>query len=405
MVLVLVLMFGLVMAYHDTEVFQDTMHRVFTPDPSMAAPLYWQKYRLLVLGGALLLLALFYKPVWSSARSLIGVYRTSPATPDRPELSALQAGFLYLRSQSGSMAVWLIDRCRERAIALRSKKGAYYPWSISRGASSQALDEADEELVTILFKNDETLFLRPILSDSNPPVRDASAKLYHRLKVENEDYCQPRKSSLLAWAFFAALLAEIPSYNALDQNQPAMILRALICAAAFAVPFYVFSRQLPALFSGSIGSWILIVASGAFALLVPLIVFSSQGHHYLSIAVLPSLAAAMAVAVYRLPFALKDESLLPRIIGYKKALIQKSSPFGEEEIAWNLALGIHTDIADGSFSYAEAESPAWLSSPEEDVQHVMKSLHQTFNRSVTRAIYGEQKSKTDRSGGGGGRHY
>jgi hypothetical protein len=398
---ILVLTLGLVLAYHDTDVFQGTMKRLFTPDPSMAAPVFWQEVRLWILGGMFFILAAFYIPVWLSARSLIRTYRQSPANPERPEVSALQAGFLYLRSQPRTMVGWLIDRCREGSLSLHLEQGLYYPWSVSRGRSSAALSEADGELVAMLLRNDDSVFLRPVVSGSNPPVRETSARLFRQMKAENERYCRPRRSSLYGWLFLAALLLEVPSYNALDQNHPALIALALLCAATFALPFYAFCRQLPALFSGSITSVILVVASVAFAMVVPMMVFNGWGQHYLPVALLPSLAAALAVSVYRLPFALNDGSLLSRIIGYQKALAQGISPIDEEEIGWNLALGVHTDIFEGAFSYAGKEVPHWLTSSEEDVQVVMKSLHQTIERSVTRAIYGEQRSRRSGTGGGG----
>lgn len=395
------LTFGLVMAYHDTAVFQDSMEFLFSPPPSMAAPLFWQEYRLWFLGGLFLLLVACYIPVWVSARSLIRIYRDSPANPERPGLSALQAGFLYSRSQSDSMAVWLIERCLEGSLALHCDLGRYYAWSVTRGQGTERLSDADAELMGMIFERKETVLLRPALSDSNPPVRDASARLFRRVRSANEGYFKPRRSSFLAWLIFVALLAEIPSYNALDQNQPGMIALALFCAAAFAVPFYSACRQLPSLVTGSIGAMILVSASAAFALVVPLIVFSGKGQHYMAIGLLPALVAAVAVSVYRLPLALKDESLLPKIIGYRRALGQANSPYEEEDIAWHLALGVHTDIVDTSSGYARENLPAWLTSSEDDAQGVMRSLHQTLPRSVTKAIYGEKTSRRSRTGGGG----
>lgn len=388
------LIFYLILIYHDTALFQSTLKFLFNPDKNIALPEFFQDYRMIIIGTLFLVLVFFYKSIWISYKLLIKTYRESPENPRKPALSIHQLTYLYSPDKGRSFLVWIIELCQQGVLSIYFKKGDFHPWSIKREKNENKLSEFDQQLVSDLFEERDILPLMPSLSNPNPIVETVASKLYKHIKSETAHLSLSRKSSLPAWFLYLILIFEIPFYNALYPNNPGMIVFAIFSTIFFVLPFYVFARQLSALATGSLLSKITLSGTVFFALIPQFFIFNKPDLSYFSTAFIPGLTAALIVLIYNLPLSLKDNSLLSQIIGYKKYLSKDTSPFGENDILWTLGLDIHTDLIGESFRYKEAKIPRWFKSPKEDVQFLMKILHQTFYQSINKTIYGEMKSSS-----------
>ena len=391
---VFIFIFTIIMVHkhHDSELFQTILKSLFNPGPDFAMPQFWQDYRMYIIAVLLLLLIIYYRSVWSSVRKITKIYKESHIYSHKPQLSILQASFLYSQDQTKCFMVWLIDLCQRGILTLHFNKKNYYQWSAEKSTSEESLDSFYQKLVLTLFKENKTLSISPVVSNPNPDIEKVASKLYKHIKSENSFLFRSRKSSLIAWVFFIILILEIPTYNALYPNRTGMIVHGLFSVIFLALPFFVFAWQLPGLFSGSIKSRIMLGGSVFFALIPQFFIFSRPDRYYFETAFFPGLAIAIAVLIYKFPLFLKDNSLLSQIIGYKKYLNQKETYDSEKDLIWALGLDVHTDIVNGSFSYDEIRIPSWLKSSEVDTQLLLKNLHQTLYQSISKAIYGEMKS-------------
>ncbi len=386
------LIFYLILIYHDTELFQNALKFLFNPDKSVALPEFIQDYRMIIIGTLFLILVFSYKSIWISCKLLIKTYKECPENPRKPALSVHHLTYLYSPDKGRSFLVWIIELCQQGILSLHFKKGDFHPWSIKREKNENKLSPFDQQLVSSLFEENDTLPLMPSLSNPNPIVEIVASKLYKHIKSETAHFSLPKKSSLPAWFLYFILIFEIPFYNALYPNNPGMIIFVLFSTIFFAAPFYVFARQLPALVTGSILSRIMLAGIVIFALIPQFFIFDKPDLSYFSTAFVPGLTAGLIVLIYNFPLSLKDNLLLSQIIGYKKYLSKDTSPFGENDILWTLGLDIHSDLIGETFRYKETKTPHWFKSQKEDVQFLMKMLHQTFYQSINKTIFGEMKS-------------
>ncbi len=120
--------------YQHTGAIQSTMESLFNPDADISMPSFWQDYRMLIMGGLVAALFVYYKPIWDAYKHLIQIYRESLESSRKPPLSPLQASYHYQQDQTRCVLTWLIDLCCQGALSLRYKKG-FYPWLL-RGLRS-----------------------------------------------------------------------------------------------------------------------------------------------------------------------------------------------------------------------------------------------------------------------------
>lgn len=391
----------LVLKYHDTAVFQSAMTFLFNPDASIALPAFWHDNRLVITGCLMTALFVYYNPTWFSYQNLIQLYRSSPESNQKPPLTAPQASYFYRQDQTLCLVSLFMVFLHRGVLALHYRKGKH-PWSISRGPNHKK-SSSDQQLVDILFQHNDRVRLQASFSDPDPDVKAAADKFYKHMKSENRHLFHSQKSSLPAWLFLFALIAEIPFYMASRASmEPGTIVITLFSAAVVTAPAYVLCNELPSFFSGiNITAYIKLVLASMFVLFCHWLLFNNPAKApYYATALYPDIAVVLIVMVYKAPLLPKDSSLLRQIVGYKKYLGHDGYRIREEDLPWTLGLGVHTDIIERSFQYAEQTIPDWLQTTELDVQPLMKALHQTLYQHVNEAINGERESKS-RLGGGG----
>jgi hypothetical protein len=397
-VVVMVLVHFLTLKYHNTDAFQASMKFLFNPDASLALPIYWQENRMLFLGALVVALFLCYLPVWSSYKNLIQIYRHSPEKKSKPSLSALQGSYFYRQNKTMCLLTWLIDLCRRNALSLHYEKGVY-PWSVSRVPRSKG-SLFEQQLLDILFQEKDQIPLKASFSDPEPNVKEVAEKLYVFIKAENSHFFQPQKSSLLAWLVLFGLVAEIPFFVAGQASMtPGTLVFTLFSATIISGPIYVFCDELPLFFSElKIISYFKLIAASMFVLFGQWLLFTSNvAASYWATALYPNLVVVLIVMVHKVPFLPKSNFMLSQIIGYQKYLGHDGYQIKEEDLPWTMGLGVHTDIIANPLCYGEQEMPEWIQTNEDDVQFLVKTLHQTLGPHLSKAINGEMKSKKDLS--------
>jgi len=378
------------------------MKFLFNPDEDLALPLFWQENRMVLLGGLVIALLAYCKPTWNSYKNLIQIYRESGVNSRKPAISPLVASYIYNQGKVTCMTAWLVDLCCRRALSLRYRK-KLHPWSLRRKRGSK-VDDTNKELLNILFRNSDIVQLKASFSDPDPDVKETAEKLYKATVENNNQVFHNRQSGLPGWILLFGLISEIPFYIASQSSNlvatlPVTLFSTAICVA----PVYVICAFLPQFFNGPrITAFAMLTLSLLFALFGQFLIFSSASTaSYWSAAFFPNIAAAIITMVYQAPLLPKDNFLLPQIIDYQKHLAEDGYQIQEEDIPWTLGLGVHADIIERSFRYGGRSMPEWLlRSSEDDVQVLMKMLHQTFATDVNRAINGETSgSKNSRRSG------
>ncbi len=162
------LFFFAVLKYQDTAFFQSMMDFLFNPNADLALPPFWQENRVLFMGGALLFLVMYYRPIWLSYKQLIRIYRESPETDEKPSEPILQSSYLYRQDKVLCLAAWVMDLCTRGALTLTHTKGAN-PWSIGRG-TARDLKPFENQLIDNLFQNGESVCLKASFSDPDHDV-------------------------------------------------------------------------------------------------------------------------------------------------------------------------------------------------------------------------------------------
>jgi len=393
--------------YQHTGEIQSTMESLFNLDADISMPSFWQDYRMLIMGGLVAALFVYYKPIWDAYKRLIQIYRESLESSQKPSVSPLQASYHYQQDQTRCVLTWLIDLCRQGALSLRYKKG-FYPWSVRRGSIS-GLNDLDQQLFEILFQEGNRVHLKASFSEPNPHVKKAADKLYKNIETENSHFFRAKKSSRPAWFLFSALIVEVlfstvgPGYEI-----PKVIIVTLLSSGFLALVAFFFIYMLPSLLNGPRGTAIIAISGASvIALFAHVILFGVSGLKvpYLTTALFPSLVAVVGVMVKKSPLMPETSSSLSQIVGYKKYLNMNGHQVKEEDLLWTLGLGVHADIIERSFHYAGQTAPEWIKSKEEDVQTLMKSLHQALYRSVKEAIFGEMESNSRLGGGDRGHKF
>lgn len=389
----------LIYKYQDTDAFQNTMGFLFNPDARYALPAFWQENRMLFLAIPLVVAFIWYKSTWGSYRNLIHIYRDSPAVTNHPEISALQASYLFQQEQVSCLTTWLLEMCNKGAVSIRYDKG-YTPWSLQKGFNEN-IDPQDKELLAILFRNNNTYVLRPPLSNPIQEVKEAAEALFDRTKEEYRSSFLAKQNRLPAWLLLFVLAAEIPFYVASQEANlvgtlPVTLFSTLICIA----PAYVFCRYLPTFVQGpKLIAIILMIFSVLFVLFAHSLMYSNPNKGaYLLTALYPNISAVLLTLLYMVPLVPKESTLLTQIVGYQKYLSSDGYPTQEEDLPWTLGLNIHADIIESSFRYGSTILPAWLETEnDKNAQDVVKLLHQTFATHVNKAVYGEANDKTHRT--------
>ncbi len=407
--IVAAIIFGLYLInkYQHTEAFQSTMNSLFNLDVGVAVPPFWQNNRMLSLGVLIVALSFYYKPIWYAYKHLIQTYRNSLESSHKPPLSPLQACYFYQQDQIRCVVTWLIDLCRQGALSLYYKKG-FYPWSISRGSIS-GLNDLDQHLVEILFQEGNRVHLKASFSKPNPHIKESANKLYKNIESENSHFFRARKSNRPAWFLFFALIVEALFCTAIPGSEIIVVtITALFSAGLLAVTAFFFIIMLPSLLTGPRGTAVIVMTVvTTIALFGHWILFFLPDIKvpYLTTAMYPSLVATIAVIVKCSPLMPDNSSSLLQIIAYKKYLGRDNHRVTEEDLPWTLGLGVHGDIIESAFYYDGQTTPEWIKSKEDDVQGLMRSLHQTLYRCVKDATFGESRSHRSLSGGGRGEKY
>ena len=99
---------------------------------------------MLIMGGLIVALCVYYKPVWLSYKHLIQIHRDSFERSRKPNLLPSQPSYHYQQDKTRYVLTWFIELCGQRALFLRRKKG-FYPWSVCRGSASAQNDLAQQE--------------------------------------------------------------------------------------------------------------------------------------------------------------------------------------------------------------------------------------------------------------------
>jgi hypothetical protein len=403
---ILGLFFFAVMKYQDTAIFQSIMDFLFNPDAGLALPPIWQENRMLFMGGALLFLVMYYRPIWLSYKQLIRIYRESPETDEKPSQPILQSSYLYRQDKVLCLAAWVMDLCTRGTLTLSHTKGAN-PWSIGRGPARD-LKPFDLQLVDTLFRNGETVRLKTSFSDPDPDVVEVAGLLYGNIKEHDHLSFRQKISTLPAWFVLVVFFVEIPFFIAAQgAKTPGTLIITLFSSAFAAVPVYVFCDQLPVFFSESrILAYLKFGAAFFFSLFAHWLLLTGPATaSYWATGLYPGLVMAMIVAVYKVPLLPKNTVLLTGIIGYAKHLSSKGRLIREEDLPWTLGLGVYSDFIAEGFYYDGGTVPEWLSAPDEDVQPLMKRLHQTLPQQLSEAVYGEMDSKSRLTTSGSGWRY
>ena len=105
------------------------------------------------------------------------------------------------------------------------------------------------------------------------------------------------------------------------------------------------------------------------------------------------------------PLLPKNTVLLRRIIGYAKHLSSNGRLIREEDLPWTLGLGVYSDFIAEGFYYDGGAVPEWLSTSDDDVQSLMKRLHQTLPQQLSEAVWGKMDSKNRLTNAGSGWRY
>ncbi len=385
----------LVLKYHDTSGFQSAMKFLFNPDSRLALPQYWQDKRMMMIAGLLLLLLLYYKRTWCNYFKLSQIYRGSEPKVEKPPLSALQASYFFHQDKVRYLLTWLIDSCKRGLISLHYSKGPA-PWSIELEADTHS-SQIDRQQLNAVFKKDAIVPLKAWMSDPDDKLQSLADDLYAEAKQKAEGQSQHRQSSLPAWLALAALIAEIPFYNAsLAGENPGILAIVVFASLLSAVPAYAFTYNFPLFFTESKTlALAMLIAACLFTLLGLWMIFSSSHFSgiYTAAALYPGLMISMILLIMKQPVLPENDLLLSQIIGYRKYLARDSYSISEKDLPWTLAMGIHSDIGDKDFHYGGQELPPWLKTKESDVQTVMKTLHLSLYRSINEAVHGRVEPK------------
>ena len=384
----------LVMKYHDEPGFQAALKFLLEPDSSRALPPLWHEYRMVAMGGLLLALVAYYSPAWRAYRSLAQLHRETRPVYQEPPLSPLHASFVYRQDLTTCVVAWLAALCHNGALLLHHKAGAR-PWAVTRGASHD-LDPEDQDLLGVLFRTDERVELRAVVSEPHRDLREAADRMFRRVRAETGRYFGRRRGSLPAWLFALAVIAEIPFHVAGQPDAgPGVLPLTIMSAALLALPVYAVCHEFTGYFGGArVRACILIGAAILFASIGQSLLLSNAAFgSYVTTALIPGLAVSLVVAVWNAPLLPADPLLLPAIIGYRKHVNHEGYRIEEVDLPWTLGLGVHADVLAGSFHYAGHSAPAWLRTDEHDIEPVMKLLHQTLGTHVNQALHGEMESR------------
>ncbi len=385
-----------VLKYQDTKFFQSAMDFLFNPDAALALPPFWQKNRMGLTGCLILILVVYYRPTWQRYRKLIGLYRNNSKRKKKPDLPVVQASYLYRQDKALCLVTWLMDLCTRGLLILDYKKGNN-PWSLGRG-SHHSRTAFEQQLIDTLLQHGEPIRLQAILSEPDPDVQEAATELYEDIKEKNGSAFMARQSSLPALFTLMGCIAEIPFYMASQGGEkPGTLIITIFSAALFGFPAYIISHELPVFFGDSkIIAYIKLAAATLFVIFGHWLLFSDWAtHSYWSTALFPDMLVMIAVMVRKIPLLPKNTILLSQLIGYAKHLSADDYSIREEDLPWSLGLGVHADINAHNFHYDSNVPPQWLlNGSQDDVQTVIKLLHQTFAQQVGEAVYGKMNTKS-----------
>jgi hypothetical protein len=204
----------LVLAYHDTDVFQGAMKFLFASDKSKVPDDFWLENRMWILGCAITLLVFYFQSAWLNYKVLINSYQNTAIMSVKPPLSAQQANYIYLQNKVSSVSLWLIELCQAGAITLHYEKGVA-PWSVSKNEKTSKISEFDRKLLTDLFGSNHHIRIKAIISEPVPEFQNLATQLYEQIKNNNQNFMLKKTGSFLAWLFLSILFIEIPFLNAL----------------------------------------------------------------------------------------------------------------------------------------------------------------------------------------------
>jgi len=356
---------------------------------------------MVILCALIILLILFYKPVWISYGKILKLYRGRYFPETKPPLTAPQASYIYSQDGASSFLAWLIQACQSGTLKLQYKKNRPTPWYLSRNNGETSNSSLNQELLDILFSEDTKINIAGAFSaDPNPKIKRAFKKFTKHIKTDVSEILQYKPTSFPAWLLVAVLIAEMPhliGWNSGDSIFYAFTASFLIIITALLT--YGLRKLLP-LFVPSV-IYLTIAAIGIAIVTAVAVAFhrvilvNELAPPYLTLYFYPELVTAIGVLVYTAPVIPKDMNLLAQIFGYQAHLGKISYPIKEQDLAWTLGLEIHT-FGD-MLQYQDSQLPEWLNADERDIQKMITYLHQKLPSAVRRAIFGQSKKGMKRS--------
>lgn len=357
----------------------------------MILPEYWLQNRILILGGAIILLIFYFYSALRNYKTLINLYKKTDTSSVKPPISVQIANYIFLQNKSSCFTLWLIQCCQSGLITLHYDKGGA-PWSISQNSGAFKTSEQDKALLSQLFIRNNTISLDSSFSEPVSEVLEASNHLYDAVKEKNRSFMQRKMSSFLAWIILGGLFIELFFLSSL-YSTPGLI---VICfALTISTGFFIYSLiyLLQGLFNGKhILSLIMLMVP--FLIMIGLhwgLTGINNGGFYFPTCFYPDVMISIALIIYLAPRVPKEPFLLQQIVAYQKYLQSESSVI-EQELSWRIGLEVSPSVFGDHWIYKD-QIPDWIKSNESDKQYLMEALHTSFPANINTSINGRVKVK------------
>lgn len=362
---------------------------------------FWHENRMLILGGLIILLILFYKSSWVSYGKMLRLYRGRYFPETKPPLTPPQASYLLSQDGASSFLAWLIQACQSGALKLQYKKNRPTPWYISRNKTETPDASLDNELLDALFSDETRINIEGAFSaDPNPKIKRAFKKFTKHIKTDTSGLIQKKPTSFPAWLLAGALIAEMPylsGWGSDDSIFYAVTVSFLVIFTALLT--YGFRKLLPLFVPSAIYLTIAVIGIAILTAVAVtfhrVVLIKELAPPYLTLYFYPEVVTAIGVLALNAPVIPKDMNLLAQIYGYRTYLGKISYPIKEQDLAWTLGLETHT-FGD-MLQYQESQLPKWLNTDERDTQKMVTALHHKLPSALRRAIFGQSKKGMKRS--------
>lgn len=366
-------------------------------DDALVLSAYWIENRMMLIASIVLLLILYYRPVFRRYLGYSELYTNPFISNVKPLISPFDAAYILSRSKVSCLSNWIIEMCHIGAMKLHYNFGtsrfsaeSLYPWSIGKTENTSKLTTTDKGVMDRLFATQDTVILKAFFHNPNKEVLNAADYLLKETDKKNKHLIKPINNEvLLAYALLMILFLELPLLSSLNEK-PALFFICMGMAMFVAAATFVFVFFFNALLDRNI----IAVCGVAFVFsIVGLVLWYMSDlideGSFFYFCLYPNISVILVVLIHNMPQLPANMSLFQQLIAYKNHLEQQQK-FSKQEIIWRLALDVGNNLFQHNWRYDDT-LPGWLKSNEADPHKTILALQASFSVSLRKAVLGELK--------------